>query len=97
MLATGRINSITSKWIFNYKEVIWIEGQWLFLSTSELESRDLGLTLPKLANSMMRNAENFLGDCYYFFSVDFNLDSPIMFLRQVKKEEYTEWREVSHM
>lgn len=68
MLATGRINSIMSKWIFNYEEVIWIAVQWLFFSTSELESRDLGSILPKLANSIMRNAESILGDyCYLFF------------------------------
>lgn len=94
MLATGRINSIMSKWIFNYEEVIWIAVQWLFFSTSELESGDLGSILPKLANSIMRNAESILGDYYYLFFIDFSLGYSIIFLRQMKEKDCTEGSQV---
>lgn len=44
------------EWIFIYKEAIKMEVQWfLFLSSSQLNSGDLGLILPKLANGITSN------------------------------------------
>lgn len=98
MLATGRINSIMSKWIFNYEEVIWIAVQWLFFSTSELESRDLGSILPKLANSIMRNAESILGDyCYLFFCwLTFGFFHPSSFSGKWRKKTVQREAKFSH-